>query len=120
MRIAYCTLISINVVAGCAPKPDEDCAPMCAAAAAAYGRCLDPDGAGAPSWQDAGYNDEQGFLDACDTWAWEQRLLARAADGRRAGDTKVSAACTAREAELHAEDGACDAFLAIDWSAPLP
>lgn len=120
MKITYSTLFSTAIFAGCAPKPDADCAPMCAAAASAYGRCLAPDGAGAPTWQDAGYADEQGFLDACDTWAWEQRLLARAAEGRRAGDAKVSAACAARAAELRVEGSACETFLAIDWSAPLP
>jgi hypothetical protein len=120
MKIAYRALFSIGLGAGCAPKPDADCAPMCAAAATAFGRCLDPDGAGAPTWQDAGYDDEQGFLDACDTWAWEQRLLAREAEGRRAGDAKVSAACATRSDALRDEDAPCDAFLAIDWSAPLP
>lgn len=124
MRAPRSALLAAALCAGCGPQPDADCAPMCAAAAAAYGACLGAEpGAkegGEPRWADAGYDDEQGFLDACDTWAWEQRLLARAAEGRRAGEAKVSAACADRAAALDGAEAPCAAFLAIDWSAPLP
>jgi hypothetical protein len=93
---------------------------MCTEAAAAYGACLTEAPGSSPAWENAGYNDEQGFLDACDTWAWEQRLLARAAEGRRRGDAKVNAACAEREAALRGADDPCAAFNAEDWSAPLP
>ena len=120
MKQSCLTLLCFVAGAGCGPGPDPTCAPMCTEAAAAYGACLTEAPGSSPAWVDAGYNDEQGFLDACDTWAWEQRLLARAAEGRRRGDAQVDAACAEREAALRAAADPCAAFFAEDWSAPLP
>lgn len=95
----------------------DPCAPMCAAAATAYGACLDPDGEGGapPDWGAAGYDDRRGFLDACDTWAWEQRLIAE----EEGAPDRVDAACAQREEALRAADDPCSAFSALEWSAPL-
>ena len=95
--------------------PADPCAPMCAAAAAAYGACLDPDGAG-PDWEAAGYDDRQAFVDACDTWAWEQRLIA---DAEGAPD-RVDAACAQRDDALRSAADPCAAFSGMEWSAALP
>ncbi len=97
-----------------APDP---CAPMCEAAAAAYGACLDPDGAGGapPDWAAAGYDDRRAFRDACDTWAWEQRLIA----AEEGDPDRVDAACAQREEALRAAADPCAAFSDMEWSAPL-
>jgi hypothetical protein len=97
--------------------PADPCAPMCAAAASAYGACLDPDGEGAeaPEWEAAGYADRQDFLDACDTWAWEQRLIA----DEEGAPERVDAACAQREDALRTAADPCAAFSGMEWSAPL-
>lgn len=114
---SWAALIAVlgAVLAGCGGA--DPCAPMCAAAAAAYGACLDPDGAGGapPDWSAAGYDDQQGFLDACDTWAWEQRLIAEA----EGADDRVDAACADRAEALTAAGDPCAAFSAMEWAAPL-
>jgi hypothetical protein len=88
---------------------DDPCAPMCAAATDALSACLDADGL---DWAAAGYADAADHRDACETWAWAQRQLAR-----DAGGADVDGACAAREAEL--VDGGCDAYSAIDWAQPV-
>lgn len=43
------------------------------------GECLAADGLG---WEAAGHADEADYIDACETWAWEQVRIDRAS-GRR-------------------------------------
>lgn len=107
-----CLLLGLHACA----QPDP-CAPMCEAAAAAYGACLDSDGAGGapPDWAAANYDDRRDFLDACETWAWEQRLIAE----EEGAPDRVDAACAQREEALRAAADPCAAFSAMEWSAPL-
>ena len=55
----------------CGAEPDP-CTPMCAAATALYGGCLESWGV---EWTSAGYDDEADFTESCETWAWSSRLL---------------------------------------------
>lgn len=95
---------------GCAAAPDP-CTLMCEAAADLYGGCLRDWGAG---WEAAAYADEDDFLDACGTWAWETRQLEVEAGESGATD----AACESREALFAAEDATCDDYTTMDWSTP--
>lgn len=96
------------LLAGCAPQPDDPCAPMCQAATDLYGGCLEGWGS---DWAAAGYRDGADFRDACETWAWEMRLLEAEAGQQGA----VDAACAEREALFL--EGTCEDFTAVDWSA---
>jgi hypothetical protein len=87
----------------------EPCEGMCDAAARVYGGCLTEWGT---DWAAAGYADRADFLDACDTWAWEMRLL----EDRAGSSGEVDAVCAEQEATL--SGGGCDAFLDVDWNAP--
>ena len=109
-----CALV-VAWLGGCAHH--DPCVPMCAQAADAYGSCLDPDGAGAapPDWGAAQYSDAQDFRDACETWAWEQRLIADAEDA----PGRVDAACAGRAEALATAPEPCAAFTAMEWAAPL-
>lgn len=101
-------------LAACADAADP-CAPMCDAAAALYGACLDDAGLG---WDAVGYADEAAYLDACATWAWELRVLERDAVKRGELDAPgaVDATCEAREVALTAPDADCATYDAMDWS----
>lgn len=90
----------------------DPCVPMCAAAASLYGDCLRASGL---DWPAAGYTDRADFLDACDTWAWEQRALEEAEDA----SGRTDRACAAREAALTDPEATCDTFTEFDWSGPL-
>jgi hypothetical protein len=103
-------LAASRLLGGCGEAVPIACADMCHAAAVLYGACLDDWGVG---WEAAGYADESDFVDACDTWAWEQAVLER--DAGREG--QLEATCEARRSRL--EGGTCDDFTEIDWEAPL-
>ncbi len=98
------------MIAGCAEPAEDPCAPMCAAAASLYGACLEDWGA---DWAAAGYADGADFQDACETWAWEQRLL----EDEAGQQGVVDATCLEREALF--TEGTCEDFTAVDWSAAL-
>ena len=91
--------------------PEDPCTAMCAAAADLYGGCLSSWGA---DWEAAAYEDEADFLDACATWAWEERQLE--AEAGHVGS--VDTVCEERERQFAAEDATCDDFTSLDWSAP--
>lgn len=103
-------LVSLLALLAC-DAPPEACAQACAAAAVAMQGCLAEDGLG---WEAAGYADEAAFLDACDTWAWEQLQLAREAGQGRAA---LGEACEVRAEDI--EQGTCEEFMALDWNHPL-
>ncbi len=88
---------------------EDPCAPMCDAAATAWGACLAERDA---AWPDAGWADEADFLDGCGTWAWAQRKLAR-----DAGDVDVDAICTDRTSTISAAADPCD-VTRLDWDGP--
>ncbi|MBM4369182.1 MAG: hypothetical protein FJ102_23410 [Deltaproteobacteria bacterium] len=95
----------------CVTQPDP-CLAMCEAGAALYGGCLAEWGA---DWTAAGYADEDDFLDACDTWAFEWRQI-EAVDGH---EGQTDATCVARAEQFSASTATCDDFTSTDWnSAP--
>lgn len=53
-------------------KVPEACGDMCVSAALLYGACLQDWGS---SFEEAGYSSAQGFLESCDTWAWQRALF---------------------------------------------
>lgn len=93
----------------CNPAPDP-CEAMCAAAADLYGTCLE---SWALDWSAAGYEDQADFLDRCETWAWEARLL----EADAGQDGAVDAACEERELTFgEALDPlTCEAYTTIAW-----
>lgn len=99
----------------CATRPDP-CAAMCARAEELYGACLADWGLG---WEAAGYEDGADFVDRCETWAWEMRILERAAvrRGELDGTGAVDATCTQREAALSAAIDAADTGAPRDCAA---
>jgi hypothetical protein len=97
------------LLASCTPESDP-CPEMCASAAALYGGCLADWGA---DWMAAAYADEDDFLDACDTWAFEMREL----EGEQ-HEGETSDACVDRAAVFSSEEAACDDFTGLDWSLP--
>ncbi len=102
--------------AGCAPVLEPDpCEAMCRAAAELYGSCLQDWGAG---WESAGYDDEPDFLDSCETWAWEMRLLEEDALQQGVIDEKgqVEATCTERRAAFESDAATCSTYTSIDWN----
>ncbi len=113
-------MLPLALVIACASPPDP-CASMCDAAATLYGGCLADWGVG---WEAAGYVDEDDFLGACQTWAWEQRLLeADAADRGLTEVGGVDATCTDRAASFDAAAADpdaldCNAYTGIDWNQP--
>ena len=96
-------------VGGCTTS--DPCDPMCATVADAYGACLVDWGL---DWTAAGYQDASDFEDACATWAWEQRQLARDA-GRPVAE--VDQACETRAAQV--EEGDCSTISSLDWNEPV-
>ena len=99
--------IMLVLALGCAQQADDPCDAMCAEAAEVYTHCLEDWDA---DWNAAGYSDEADFIDACDTWVWEMRLIA---EEHGDADT-VDATCTER-AERFSE-GQCNDFTDIDWN----
>lgn len=106
---------------GCAAEPDP-CLAMCDAAAGLYGSCLADWGVG---WEAAGYVDEDDFLDGCETWAWELRILEAEAVRRDELDQAgaVDGLCEQREVALteaaaDPDDLECSAYTEIDWNEP--
>lgn len=107
----------LTVLAACASdEAPPACVEMCTAAAGLYGGCLSDWGAG---WEAAGYTDEDDFLGACETWAWEMSLLE--ADAVARGDGGAAGAlvqtCRARRDAFSAPDATCEAYTSIDWNA---
>jgi hypothetical protein len=103
--------------AGCASdEAPPACVEMCVAAAGLYGACLSDWGA---DWEAAGYADEDDFLGACETWAWEMSLLEIDAVERGEADASGSLVqtCEARESAFKEEDASCDAYTEVDWNA---
>jgi hypothetical protein len=115
MRVCGFGLL-LGGVASCdiAPEPDP-CADMCMAAAELYGGCLTDWGAG---WEAAGYTDEEDFLDACSTWAWELRILEQDAVDQGLIDQtgQVDATCAERQAAFVADEATCSTYTSIDWN----
>ncbi len=89
----------------------DPCTGMCQAAAALYGGCLTSWNA---DWEAANYADEDDFLDACATWAWEMRQLE--VDAHETGATEQM--CVERSAAFSAEDATCDSYTTLDWNTP--
>lgn len=100
-------LLSLLVLGACAEQADP-CVPMCRAAADLYGGCLEGWGV---EWTSAGYDDEEHFLESCETWAWSTRVLEE--DAGESG--QIDAICRDRRALF--EDGECADFTSTDWSA---
>ena len=62
--------------------------------------------------------DEEDFLDSCETWAWELRLLEEDALDQGVIDEigQVDATCRQRQAAFMADDATCDTYTGIDWN----
>ena len=101
--------LSLILLVACGSSPDP-CEPFCALAASTRGECLADEGL---DWEAAGYEDEADYAGSCETWAWEQRLLAREAGG---DPDAVGARCEALGEAV--ETGGCEALAAIDWDDP--
>ncbi len=97
----------LTCLLACDPGPDP-CAELCALAASVQGECLASDGL---DWSALGYAGEEDYRASCETWAWEQRLLAEDAG---ADEDAVSQTCAARAEGLVD----CAALAAIDWEDP--
>ncbi len=76
----------------------EGCDAMCAAGVARAAAC----GADATSWEES-----------CETWAWEQTILARDADRL----PELETACAERKERF--TEGDCESFLGEDWNEPV-
>ena len=104
------TLLLLLGLLACQAGPDP-CVPFCEAAADAEAACLS---ASDLDWSALGYADREDWLDSCQTWAWEQRALARDADARA---EDVDAACQAQESAM--EEGGCAMIQSFDWNDPI-
>ena len=107
----------LTALAACASdEAPPACVSMCGAAAALYGGCLSDWGA---DWEAAGYVDEDDFLVACETWAWEMSLLETDASQRGAAGAAgaLVRTCRARREAFAAPDATCDAYTGVDWNA---
>jgi hypothetical protein len=100
------------ILMGCSTA--DPCAKMCSSATRVYGACLETWDA---SWTAAGYADARDYFHACETWAWELRLLEREAkrDGEIDALGQVEAVCELREAALMEPNSQCDTWSDIDW-----
>ncbi|MDG1478643.1 MAG: hypothetical protein P8R54_03590 [Myxococcota bacterium] len=102
---------------GCEPEPElpVSCEAMCLSAATLYGGCLTDWGV---DWSAAGFDDEDAFLNSCQTWGWQMSLLQDAAleDGTHDDPGWLAATCEERDAALSAEGAACSVFTDIAWS----
>jgi hypothetical protein len=87
---------------------EDPCERVCPPAASTYAACLAEEGR---SWESSEWGSEADFLDACATWAWEVRRLARA---ERAHDA-LDAECADREALLGEEGASCAAWDQLAW-----
>ena len=90
----------------------DPCPAMCVAAADTYGECLETQDL---DWSAAGYADRRDFIDACETWAWEQRVLEEAEDA----PGRTDRACRQRTQTLHQGAPPCETYAALGWSDPL-
>ena len=93
----------------CADPVPVECTSMCSAAADLYGGYLEDWGVG---WPEAGYSDRQDFLDRCEVWAWEMRLLEE--DAGVSGH--LEQVCIEREELLSSPEAICSDYTNIDWS----
>ena len=106
----------LGAITACDRSPDPDpCAEMCGVAADLYGGCLADWGA---DWTAAGYTDEADFLNACETWAWELRLLEADAVDQGVIDQpgQVDATCEERRDAFAADDATCATYTGTDWN----
>ncbi len=108
-------VVLIGPMACGAPDVPAECEQMCDAAAALYGACLSDLGL---DWSAAGYANQAGFLDSCQTWAWEQALVHD--DALASGATEDEAwlldTCAQRTAAFEDADATCVTYTSIDWS----
>ena len=100
-------MLLLLALLSCADTAPDPCPDMCRAGASLYGGCLESWGL---DWSAAGFEDDADFLEVCETWAWEMRMLEEAA-----GESgTVDATCEERDALF--TDGDCDDFTGVDWS----
>lgn len=108
-------LLGLLLLACEAEAPDA-CERMCVSAEALYGGCLEDWGAG---WDAAGFQDHRDFLDACETWGWEMRLLE--ADAVKRGELEQEGAvdrlCSLRYQQLSDPEAVCADYTGMDWNA---
>ncbi|MDP6933117.1 MAG: hypothetical protein QGG40_09380 [Myxococcota bacterium] len=90
------------ILLACVTAPDP-CSQMCETAADLYGSCLEE---WSLDWSAAGFQDEQDYLQVCDTWAWEQRLLAD-------DPSRVDQVCEERDSVF--QHGSCSEYTSTDW-----
>lgn len=110
-------LFTLLLLTACAPSlPTEQCEQMCAEAAVLYGGCLE---AWSLDWSAAGYEDEGAFLESCDTWAWEARLIHNEALRRGDSDDRdwLERTCVERGQAFAAVDATCETYTSVDWNA---
>jgi hypothetical protein len=108
-------MLVLLALLACASDPQPDpCEDMCAVAAAVQCGCIDSWGA---DWPDVGFEDQQDYFQACQTWAWEMRLLEDDAVDRGALDAPgaVDSLCRDRAQTLEKGDLGCAQFSALDW-----
>lgn len=107
-------IVLLFQILSCAPPEADPCAAMCSSATQVYGACLSDWGA---DWSDAGYSDERDYFHACETWAWEFRILEKQAkrDGEVSALGNVDATCESNEQALETSVNPCDTWSAIEW-----
>lgn len=77
---------------GCVEEASPICASMCESGRARWESCLSDWGVG---WEAAGFESADDWQGSCETWVWEQELLARDAS---APPSTVEDACADRAA----------------------
>ena len=92
------------------------CGDMCVSATVLYGACVQEWGA---SFEDAGYSSAQGFLESCDTWAWQRALFEKAAlkDGVLEASGWLEETCEQGLSLFDAPDALCSDYFSFDWQA---
>ena len=90
------------------------CADMCVSATLLYGACVQDWGA---SFEDAGYSSAQGFLESCDTWAWQRALFEEEAlsEGTLKASGWLADTCEQGLVIFDAPDAVCSDYFEFDW-----
>ena len=95
------------LLVGCGTPLPPACVEMCAAAASLYGGCLEDWGG---DWTMAGYADQEEFVDACQTWAWEMQQL----EAHHGDEGWTEGTCAERAPTFAGGD--CASFTGTDWN----
>lgn len=111
------TLGTLLLVTACGQEQvPEVCGDMCVSATLLYGACVQDWGA---SFEDAGYSSAQGFLESCDTWAWQRALFEEEAlsEGALNAAGWLADTCEQGLSLFDAPDAVCSDYFGFDWLA---